>query len=137
MSSSSPLGAPPGNDDPAGQVKWLMSCVDAFAEKNDPRVQPLRDKLFLTLGELKPDMSPDDVALLNAVKGDVADLIGTTGDTYEEELNNQINALRENLRIEAVFLSTSSSHVHIALYFSNRCCGIRTASVCHGDQARQ
>jgi DNA sulfur modification protein DndD len=48
-------------------------------------------------------LGSEDVALLNAIKGDVADLIGTTADAYETGLKNQIDTLRENLRIEAGF----------------------------------
>ncbi len=87
------LGTPPGNDDPAGQLQWLIRCVDSFAEKNDPRVQPLRDKLFLTLGELKPSMSDDEKALLNAR------LHAVQIETFEV-ITVVINQIRATLRVQ-------------------------------------
>lgn len=62
-------------------------------ELDDEIRQLIRERASHYLGS-------EDVALLNAIKGDVADLIGKSADAHEEVLKTQIDALLESLRLE-------------------------------------
>lgn len=69
MSDDNPfanLGAPPESDDPKGQVEYLLHVLQAFGQSTEPRLKPLRAKLYATFEDIKANPGPDDEQKLKA-----------------------------------------------------------------------
>lgn len=73
MSDANPfanLGAPPADDDPRAQLEYMVKVLEAFKGANEPRIKPLRTKLFAAFAAVKE--SPTEAqnqAFVNKLRG--------------------------------------------------------------------
>ncbi len=54
------LGPPPAGDDPRAQLEYMASVLEAFKHAREPRIKPLRQKLFAAVSAIKDNPSEAD-----------------------------------------------------------------------------
>lgn len=65
MSDANPfstLGPPPAGDDAHAQLTYMVKVLEAFKDAKEPRVKPLRAKLFAAVSAIKDNASEADSA---------------------------------------------------------------------------
>jgi hypothetical protein len=54
------LGPPPAGDEPRAQLEYMVKVLEAFREAKEPRVKPLRAKLFAAVSAIKDNPAEAD-----------------------------------------------------------------------------
>jgi hypothetical protein len=56
------LGPPPAGDDPRAQLEYMANVLEAFKQAKEPRMKPLRAKLFAAVAAIKDNPAEADNA---------------------------------------------------------------------------